>query len=276
MTKGAWMCRRQEDGLKIWYAPRQNDKPCTDSERAQKWRLSLASLLFFTVLLSDHLWLCAEAKLTRTRDNEQDMLSDMSDYSTTADPLLSPVYHRPRDPTNNISKDKNAIFIGNTTKPLWQLEVCHPHSISDQCFSVEDAESVCRSVSGVVRNESSLLSFNNFHLLFCESYTLLELFAGMSNPDSLNCSLNMVMNGDLAVCSNCIQAYQRLDQHAQEKYEEFEILFQKYLQSEEYSVKTCIDECKVRSFTFVPDQRLWRGEERSCANSSSCHGNGYP
>lgn len=28
----------------------------------QRWRLSLASLLFFTVLLADHLWLCAGAR----------------------------------------------------------------------------------------------------------------------------------------------------------------------------------------------------------------------
>lgn len=72
MTRGAWMCRQYDDGLKIWLAaPRENEKPFIDSERAQKWRLSLASLLFFTVLLSDHLWFCAEAKLTRTRDKEQ-------------------------------------------------------------------------------------------------------------------------------------------------------------------------------------------------------------
>ena len=44
------------------WAPRQSDKPCADSERAQRWRLSLASLLFFTVLLADHLWLCAGAR----------------------------------------------------------------------------------------------------------------------------------------------------------------------------------------------------------------------
>ncbi len=69
MTRGAWTCRQQDDGLKICFAPREDEKPLfTDSERAQRWRLSLASLLFITVLLSDHLWFCAEAKLTRTRD----------------------------------------------------------------------------------------------------------------------------------------------------------------------------------------------------------------
>ncbi|XP_078738947.1 NALCN channel auxiliary factor 1-like [Lampetra fluviatilis] len=52
--------------LKAWRGPRCCEKPFTDPESAQKWRLSLAALLFFTVLLSDHLWLCAEA--TRPMD----------------------------------------------------------------------------------------------------------------------------------------------------------------------------------------------------------------
>ncbi|KAL4593045.1 hypothetical protein GN956_G27153, partial [Arapaima gigas] len=63
------MLRRREDdaALEICCAPEQSDKPCADSERAQKWRMSLASLLFFTVLLSDHLWLCAGVK-PRSKD----------------------------------------------------------------------------------------------------------------------------------------------------------------------------------------------------------------
>uniref|UniRef100_UPI00398EA4E0 NALCN channel auxiliary factor 1-like n=1 Tax=Pristiophorus japonicus TaxID=55135 RepID=UPI00398EA4E0 len=246
MTKGAWMCRQQDDGLKIWYVPRQNDKPCTDSERAQKWRLSLASLLFFTVLLSDHLWLCAEANLTRTRDQEQGTLADMGEDPTAANYLLSPLSLRPEEPRNTISSGKHGIFIGNTTRPIWQIETCHPHCISDQCVSVEDAESICGSASAEASVGSSPLSFSNFHLSFCESYTLSELFAGMSTPEGLNCDLSRVMDGDATVCVQCVETYQRLDQHAQEKYEEFQILFQKYLPSGEYSVKSCIDDCKAQ------------------------------
>uniref|UniRef100_A0A8C9ME02 NALCN channel auxiliary factor 2 n=1 Tax=Serinus canaria TaxID=9135 RepID=A0A8C9ME02_SERCA len=44
---------------------------------------------------------------------------------------------------------------------------------------------------------------------------------------------------------SCVQAYQRLDQHAQEKYEEFDLLLEKYLQSEEYSVRSCLTDCKA-------------------------------
>uniref|UniRef100_A0A8B9D7Y5 Family with sequence similarity 155 member B n=1 Tax=Anser cygnoides TaxID=8845 RepID=A0A8B9D7Y5_ANSCY len=46
-------------------------------------------------------------------------------------------------------------------------------------------------------------------------------------------------------CSSCVQAYQRLDQHAQEKYEEFDLLLEKYLQSDEYSVRSCVRDCKA-------------------------------
>ncbi|KYO41292.1 hypothetical protein Y1Q_0006147 [Alligator mississippiensis] len=111
MTRGAGTCSRHYDhGSDLCFAPREHDKPFADSERAQKWRLSLASLLFFTVLLSDHF------------------------------------------------------------------------------------------LDAVLEEEGS--------------------------------------------CSQCVQAYQRYDQHAQEKYEEFEVMLQKYLQSDEYSVKSCPEDCK--------------------------------
>ncbi|XP_060682440.1 NALCN channel auxiliary factor 1 [Hemiscyllium ocellatum] len=243
MTRGAWMCRQQGDGLQIWYVPRQSDKPCTDSERAQKWRLSLASLLFFTVLLSDHLWLCAEANLTGIRDQEQGTLAKMGGERT--DHLPSPVSPRPEQPSEaSSSSGKHTIFIGNiTARPSWQLETCYPHCLTDQCFIVEDAESICGRVSE--RLSRGAWSFSNFHLAFCESYTLSELFAGMPTPEGSNCHLNVVMDGDAIVCVRCVETYQRLDQHAQEKYEEFQVLFQKYLHSGEYSVKSCIQDCKA-------------------------------
>ncbi|KFP19389.1 Transmembrane protein FAM155A, partial [Egretta garzetta] len=186
MTRGAWMCSRQyDDGLKIWFAPRENEKPFTDSERAQKWRLSLASLLFFTVLLSDHLWFCAEAKFTGTGEKEQ------------------PPPEKP-----------------------------------------EPAEPSCWRPRGAGQSPAPGGDLTAFYLSFCNSYTLWELFAGLSNPDTLNCSLDVVLRGG-GSCSQCVQAYQRYDQHAQEKYEEFEVMLQKYLQSEEYSVKSCPEDCKV-------------------------------
>ncbi|KAM6418240.1 NALCN channel auxiliary factor 1 isoform 2-T2 [Pluvialis apricaria] len=277
MTRGAWMCSRQyDDGLKIWFAPRENEKPFTDSERAQKWRLSLASLLFFTVLLSDHLWFCAEAKFTGTGEKEQpppekpepaepELLAGMGEPAPPAPRLLAPPSPSlPPSPgsssgggsrgsrTNGTEpRHGKAAFLGNSTaRPP---ETCPPPSSSSgQCFSVGDAEAVCRRRGGPGRPRGAGQSpapgwdLTDFYLSFCNSYTLWELFAGLSNPDTLNCSLDVVLRGG-GSCSQCVQAYQRYDQHAQEKYEEFEVMLQKYLQSDEYSVKSCPEDCKDSS-----------------------------
>ncbi|KAG8586520.1 hypothetical protein GDO81_005403 [Engystomops pustulosus] len=251
MTRGAWMCRQFDDRSKIWFAPRENEKPFTDSERAQKWRLSLASLLFFTVLLSDHLWFCAEANVTRTRDKEQGTF--MSPPPSMADQFPSSVEGHILSPTlqsypESLSQGKKAIFLGNSTKPL--LETCSPHNPFVQCYLVDDAESVCRNLSEGSWIKSTQFNLSHFYLPFCNSYTLSDLFSGFSNPDTMNCSEDMVENGDVAGCRHCVQAYRAYDQHAQEKYQEFEVVLQKYLQSDEYSVKSCSEDCKVGHFGF--------------------------
>ncbi|XP_040343030.1 NALCN channel auxiliary factor 1 isoform X2 [Herpailurus yagouaroundi] len=318
MTRGAWMCRQYDDGLKIWLAaPRENEKPFIDSERAQKWRLSLASLLFFTVLLSDHLWFCAEAKLTRARDKEQQqqqqqhqqhqqqqrqqqqrqrqqqqqqqrqrqqepswpaLLASMGESSPAAQAhrLLSASSSPTLPPSpgdggggkgdrgkNNRSK---ALFLGNSAKPLWRLETCYPQGASSgQCFTVESADAVCarnwsRGVAAAGEEQqvrgthpTPLWNLSDFYLSFCNSYTLWELFSGLSSPNTLNCSLDVVLKegGEMATCRQCVEAYQDYDHHAQEKYEEFESVLHKYLQSEEYSVKSCPEDCKEKvKFTF--------------------------
>lgn len=55
----------------------------------------------------------------------------------------------------------------------------------------------------------------------------------------------------MTTCRQCIEAYQDYDHHAQEKYEEFESVLHKYLQSQEYSVKSCPEDCKVGSMDFL-------------------------
>nr|XP_020011203.1 transmembrane protein FAM155A [Castor canadensis] len=313
MTRGAWMCRQYDDGLKIWLAaPRENEKPFIDSERAQKWRLSLASLLFFTVLLSDHLWFCAEAKLTRTRDKEHHqqqqqqqqqqqrqqqqqqqrqqqqrqqqrhrqqepswpaLLASMGESSPAAQAhrLLSASSSPTLPPSpgggggggkgnpgkNNRSK---ALFLGNSAKPVWRLETCYPQGASSgQCFTVESADAVCArnwsrgAAAGGEEQQARgkpptpLWNLSDFYLSFCNSYTLWELFSGLSSPNTLNCSLDVVLTegGEMTTCRQCVEAYQDYDHHAQEKYEEFESVLHKYLQSEEYSVKSCPEDCKV-------------------------------
>ncbi|XP_041739142.1 transmembrane protein FAM155A-like [Coregonus clupeaformis] len=245
MTRGAWMCRKQDDGLKIWFAPRENEKPFTESERAQRWRLSLASLLFITVLLSDHLWFCAEAKLTRTRDKWQDKrlaFTDMVEYPNST-------HHHtpssdPHSPHGRLARKPDVIFIGNSTKPLCRLDTCHPDSLSKDCFTFTDAEPVCLGLSGGGDGtQSADLNLSDLYLSFCNSYSLLDLFNGFTSPDNINCSLD-VAEGDTLGCSECVRAYQRFDRQAQEDYREFELLVEKY-ETDEYSVRTCMEECKT-------------------------------
>ncbi|KAK2524139.1 hypothetical protein Q9966_011750 [Columba livia] len=67
---------------------------------------------------------------------------------------------------------------------------------------------------------------------------------GLEGATEQSLCLDVVLRGG-GSCSQCVQAYQRYDQHAQEKYEEFEVMLQKYLQSDEYSVKSCPEDCKA-------------------------------
>ncbi|CAG5865705.1 unnamed protein product [Menidia menidia] len=245
MTRGAWMRRQHDNGLKYWFAPRENEKPFTESERAQRWRLSLASLLFITVLLSDHLWFCAEAKLTRTRDKRSDEGFAITDTGENPNSL----HHRDHNPTSpythRLAREQDDIFIGNSTKPLWRMDTCHPDSVSKDCFTFTDAQTVCLGLSGGGEEgtQSAYVNLSDLYLSFCNSYSLLDLFYGFTSPGVMNCTLDMAMGVDLLGCRECVQAYQRLDQQAEENYREFELLVQKY-ETDAYSVRTCMDECK--------------------------------
>lgn len=88
------------------------------------------------------------------------------------------------------------------------------------------------------------MNISDLYLSFCNSYSLMDLLYGSLSPDNLNCSLDVIVDGDLNRCSLCVQAYQRYDLHAQEKYEEFEMMADKY-ETDVYSVRTCMEECKV-------------------------------
>lgn len=228
MTRGAGTCWQQEDddGFQIWLEPpRDNQKPFTDSERAQRWRLSLASLLFLTILLSDHLWFCAEAKLARTR------------VKFSSSHRLSPQTYSAH---SSLSGNPDAIFINST---LCRLETCHQDSLSKNCFTSADADDLCGGLSDKEGTRAAV-NMSDLYLSFCNSYSLLDLFYGSTSPDNLNCSLDVLGDGDTTRCSLCVQAYQRYDQHAQEKYEDFELLTQKY-EPGAYSVRTCMEQCKV-------------------------------
>ncbi|XP_053161406.1 NALCN channel auxiliary factor 1-like isoform X2 [Hemicordylus capensis] len=217
-------CPTGRAGSGVCFGPREPDKPFADSERAQKWRLSLASLLFFTVLLSDHLWLCVEARQVaagRHRDQEHAEVGMEDDEGAAVAPSSS-------------------------SSPA--------ASAGGQCFSLlGDAEAACRRLQPGGDSAQEEL-----YLPFCNSYTLRELFAGLSRPDTQNCTLDQGAGHDyggdgdgrsrdedwLRSCRRCVLAYQNYDQQVQERYGEFELVLQKYLQAEEYSVKSGPEDCK--------------------------------
>jgi len=254
MIRGAWMYPRGgAGGGAVCCAPRRSDKPVADPERAQKWRLSLASLLFFTVLLSDHLWLCAGAKL-RARERSG--------------------AGRPRGRTPRALQEPPAgsceAFLGNLSRAPGPAPCPAARADLDSaCARLHSLQRLLGSFAGVPLRSppaTALFSspsskrnflqayFRNFNLSFCDTYTIWDLLREMGGPDSLDCSVENLMVDLVAAaagalggeaCSSCVQAYQRLDQHAQEKYEEFDLLLEKYLQSDEYSVRSCIRDCKV-------------------------------
>ncbi|XP_061571523.1 NALCN channel auxiliary factor 1-like isoform X2 [Cololabis saira] len=234
MTRGAGTGWQQEDddGFQIWNLEPARDpqKPYTDSERAQRWRLSLASLLFLTILLSDQLWFCAEARVSRTRDK--------SSHSPPQSPPAA---------NSSLTRETHTIFLGNSTvKHLWRLETCHRRDSllfpDRDCFTFADADELCEHLS--------VVNMSNLYLSFCDSYSLLDLFG---TPDRLNCSVAALRGGDAAACSKCVQKYQHLDQHAQEKYEDFELLTLKY-EPGAYSVRTCMERCKMAYKHWLCDQ----------------------
>ncbi|XP_056287722.1 NALCN channel auxiliary factor 1 isoform X1 [Pseudoliparis swirei] len=253
MTRGAGTCRQQEDddGFQIWLEPpRDNQKPFTDSERAQRWRLSLASLLFLTILLSDHLWFCAGAKLARTR------------VKLASSHLLSPQTHSAHSSLRGTPDD---IFIGNSVKQVWRLESCRRDSFSRNCFTFADADHLCEGLRDT--EGTPAVNMSDLYLSFCNSYSLLDLLYGSTSPDNLNCSLDVL--GDATRCSLCVEAYQRYDQHAQEKYEDFELLTDKY-DPGAYSVRTCIEQCKEAYKPWLCAQ-YFPTSQLSCQRKVPCY-----
>lgn len=264
------------------WAPRPSDKPCADSERAQRWRLSLASLLFFTVLLADHLWLCAGAR-PRARELSSAMRPpwgagrELQPVPPRA--VLPPPPQPPDQPSappgtcgprySNLTKAAPAAGpgpdCGGVPEPTGLDAACTKLQSLQRLFEpttpappLRPPDSPSRAPAEFPTAKKNLLKghFRNFTLSFCDTYTVWDLLLGMDRPDSLDCSLDTLLGDLLAlvaspgsgaweVCSNCIEAYQRLDRHAQEKYDEFDLVLHKYLQAEEYSIRSCTKGCKV-------------------------------
>ncbi|XP_006896020.1 PREDICTED: transmembrane protein FAM155B-like [Elephantulus edwardii] len=294
MFRGTWMWP-EKDAVTLTiccccccWAPRQNDKPCADSERAQRWRLSLASLLFFTVLLADHLWLCAGAR-PRARELSSAMRlpwGTRREFEPVPPRTVLPLLPPPPSPQlpdkpstlldtcgsrySNMTKAALAaagrgLDCGSISEPLGLEATCTKLESLQKLFDLTTLATPLwplNSPSYVPAEfpsaQKNLLKghFRNFTLSFCDTYSVWDLLLGMDRPDSLDCSLDTLLGDLLAVvaspdsgaweaCSNCIEAYQRLDRHAQEKYDEFDLMLHKYLQAKEYSIRSCTKGCKA-------------------------------
>lgn len=201
--------------------------PRADCERALRWRLPLASVLLLGVLLSDQLRLCAGAKLrSAARSLAMPAPWGAPRNSSAAAATAAPPAHCPPDLRSACAhRPLLAAFPAVPPRP-----------------------------PAAARADFLARHFRNFSLAFCDTYTAWDLLQGMGRPEGLDCGLDSLL-ADLPAaaagaphweaCSSCLEAYQRLDQHAQEKYEEFELLLEKYLQAEDYSVRSCIRDCKV-------------------------------
>ncbi|KAJ1196939.1 hypothetical protein NDU88_000802 [Pleurodeles waltl] len=276
MISGTWMFPREDEAaLRICRDPRESEAPRTGPERAQRWRLSPAYLLFLTALLSDRLWLCTG---TRQRDKARGLAHEALLGAGT--------------PSNRNSLCE-PLFLGNLSRPA---AAAAPHTLpcpgaplDSACTKLYSLQRLWEALSPPSAPTSSVFSFSskrnflkayfrNFSLPFCDSYSMADILLGMAAPESLDCSLDSLMRDFSAaaaslssspagpmegeVCGGCLRAYQRLDQHAQEKYEEFDSVLDKYLQSQEYSVRSCVGDCKEeycrsrRESTCVPEGPL--------------------
>ncbi len=167
MITGAWRCRRKLDAeLEICRVNESIDKPCAEPEKVQRWRMSLASLLFFTALLSDHLWLCTGGKL-RSRDRTH------------------------RRTWSNTSHDAQTAFAMRTAGSSWAIWRKTGQSAWRLTRGVARpwsprASTLYRQKSGLVSSFYSvpvptvsphafLEYFRNFSLSFCDALTIADL-----------------------------------------------------------------------------------------------------
>ncbi|KAL6481540.1 hypothetical protein MHYP_G00096200 [Metynnis hypsauchen] len=234
-----WWCARGQSSEEH----NEDDTPplFPDSERAQRWRRSLASLLFLTALLSDRLGPGAEARLTGSLDKVM-----------SANPGTGTGAGTGREP-GILRSNEGTTFVGNSSGAsarAWgpEKKTC----AAKNCLTFVDADHLCRGLWGASEWNASAA---DLYLSFCDSYSLMDLLDGSSSPDRLNCSVDAMRAGGVGRCSLCVQAYQRYDLHAQEKYEEFELMTDRYV-TDAYSVRTCMEECKRSLSLFFTDAPL--------------------
>uniref|UniRef100_A0A670Z1C2 NALCN channel auxiliary factor 2 n=1 Tax=Pseudonaja textilis TaxID=8673 RepID=A0A670Z1C2_PSETE len=265
MTGGAWMQPREHEAAAAAAAAAAlaarlgpPEKPCADSERAQKWRLSLGSLLFFAVLLSDRLWLCGAAG-TRLRAEARSPAMSAAGPALVGGPRNRSAFEGPGPPAPppcSPAAPARRPDLSSACSPRRLFQQGSLAAFAAVPLRLPAAAALAAAAAAAASPQLDFLEghFRTFRLPFCDAYTAWDLLLGMAGPESLDCTLaNLLMDFLSAAagaqrgeaCSSCLEAYQRLDQHAQEKYEEFELVLEKYLQAEDYSVRSCIRDCKA-------------------------------
>uniref|UniRef100_A0A8B9R7U0 Transmembrane protein FAM155A-like n=1 Tax=Astyanax mexicanus TaxID=7994 RepID=A0A8B9R7U0_ASTMX len=233
----------------------------TDCQRAWRWRWrrSLASFLFLTGLLSERLGPACASLGTDIMD---------SGTGTEAGSGMGTGTGTGHEPCS-LRSNEDVIFIANCS--------------TENCLTFVDADHLCKGLWGALvgagarvgaeggaeggEGEWSALAAR-LRLSFCDSYSLMDLLEGRSRPDLLNCSVDAMRAGDLDRCSTCVQAYQSYDVHAQEKYEEFELMTERYV-TDAYSVRTCMEECKIVYKPWLCAQ-FFQSNQSNCSRKVPC------
>uniref|UniRef100_UPI00358EC8BC NALCN channel auxiliary factor 2-like n=1 Tax=Myxine glutinosa TaxID=7769 RepID=UPI00358EC8BC len=214
-----------------------SEKPCAESERTQRWRRCLANLLFFTVLLSHHLWCSAEGKLAGHCHGQGDQESKRrSPNSSREFDFHSPWPKERSDPSwTNVLGGRNASPVRNF--------------ISKLTFVNGSTSGRPRSRAGSGFNPHSLTA-----KFFCNFSTLSHCPAGPREPLDRGCPIHLLL---------------RVDSETRAQYQQFVLVLDKYQQPESYSVQACLPRCKLAYKAWLCSY-MWHDLPNECHPPISC------
>uniref|UniRef100_A0A8C4PW95 FZ domain-containing protein n=1 Tax=Eptatretus burgeri TaxID=7764 RepID=A0A8C4PW95_EPTBU len=220
-----------------------SEKPCAESERTQRWRRCLANLLFFTVLLSHHLWCSAEGKLAGHYHGQGDQGSKRRTPNSSREfdlhspwPGMERLHSKRSDPnwTNGLG--------GRNTSPV-------PNRISKLTLINGSTSGRPRSRAGSGFNPHSMTA-----KFFCNFSTLSHCPAGPSEPSDWGCPIQLLL---------------RVDSEIRAQYRQFVLVLDKYQQPESYSVKACLPHCKLAYKAWLCSY-MWHDLPNACHPPISC------
>ncbi|XP_066517434.1 NALCN channel auxiliary factor 1 [Hoplias malabaricus] len=271
MTSGARKARHRDDGLKSWtccwcfcwwwwwwcargqssydHEDHDNDDDAQPIFSARRWRRSLASLLFLSALLSERLGL----SMGMGTGSGLGIGTGMGTGTGTG--------------TGSLRSMDDVVFIGNFS---CAAKNCLTFVKADHLCEALWGAGVSTSTSGSGSRSESASTWNaaDLYLSFCDSYSLMDLLHGAPSPDLANCSVDALRAGGVRRCQHCVETYQHYDVHAQEKYDEFELMTERYV-TDAYSVRTCMEECKMVYKPWLCAQ-FFQSNQSSCSRKVPC------